>query len=74
MQREFVQGSFSEQPLQCSNCNWQGTGAEAIVIDFYGVTKNREVHCPQCDEPLGLLRQDNNSRGEDAAGTGFRIG
>ena len=73
MAAEFVQNTFNEQPLQCSKCSWRGSGMEAVVIDFYGVAKNKEVHCPECDERLGILRQDNDPPGESATEISFQM-
>lgn len=75
MATEFAQSSFQDQPLQCSNCQWRGVGADAVVIDFYGVTKNKEVHCPECDETLGVVRQDNDPPpGESDTEISFQTG
>ena len=75
MQTEFNSSSFDEQPLQCSKCNWQGTGADGNVISFYGVSDNKEIHCPNCDENLGVVKKDNDPPpGESATDLSFQFG
>ncbi|HUC82427.1 MAG TPA: hypothetical protein VMR70_16090 [Flavisolibacter sp.] len=74
MATEFQQTGFNEQPLQCGKCGWQGTGHDAVVIDFYGVSKNKEVHCPDCDERLGLVRNGGGPPGESATELSFQTG
>ncbi|HYO20883.1 MAG TPA: hypothetical protein VER36_00670 [Flavisolibacter sp.] len=75
MQTDFSAGNFDEQILRCSKCNWQGKGGDATVIDFYGVTANKEVHCPNCDERLGTVKKDNDPPpGESATDLSFQFG
>lgn len=74
MATEFLQTGFDEQPLRCGNCGWRGAGADAVLIDFYGVTKNKEVHCPQCDERLGIVKGTDAPPGESATDISFQMG
>lgn len=55
---EYSSTTFEEQDLHCANCNWQGKGYNAVVIDFFGVTKSKEVHCPECDKTIGIVTTD----------------
>ena len=57
MATEFWDANFDEQNISCDNCQWQGTGSDAIVIDFYGVVSDKEIHCPNCDRRLGILKK-----------------
>jgi hypothetical protein len=34
-----------------------GTGDTATVIDFYGVVSDKEIHCPECDPRIGILKE-----------------
>jgi len=52
----FRDAGFEEEPVSCPVCNWRGSGDEAVVIDFYGVSKTQEVRCPECDNIIGGLR------------------
>ena len=56
----FDRRSFGDQPLECPKCGWKGTGAEAHVADFYGIGKFSQVSCPECQEYLGNLSNDNS--------------
>jgi hypothetical protein len=60
----FNQKDFDSQSLSCSNCGWQGTGAEAKLIDFYGYGKSQQVNCPRCDNNLGSLPKTGATEGE----------
>lgn len=59
--------------LNCSNCDWSGTGDRAIIIDFYGLTEVKEVHCPECDTQIAALKDDENG-GESADPISFQLG
>jgi len=74
MDRTFDQASLDEQDLRCDHCNWSGKGSGAIVIDLYGVVSDKEVHCPQCDERLGILKKEDSPPGESANDLSFQLG
>ena len=74
MQAEYNASTFQEQNLHCDNCNWTGKGADAVIIDFYGVVKDKEIHCPECDRTLGILKSDDHSPGESASDLSFQLG
>lgn len=46
---------YEEQDLKCDDCPWEGKGADAILIDFYGVSDVQELHCPNCDAILAII-------------------
>ena len=47
---------FEDQDLSCSNCGWNGKGKDAVIVDLFGVSKNQEVHCPNCDHYIAELQ------------------
>lgn len=65
---------FYEEKLTCPQCNWNGRGDEAILIDLYGLTNTREVRCPNCDALLGILPVEKNNLGDSGDQLGFQIG
>jgi hypothetical protein len=72
--RVFDPSTFYTEQLTCSHCNWQGRGDEAIIIDLYNLTKNKEVRCPNCDTLLGILPVEPNNLGDSGDQLGFQIG
>jgi len=74
MATEFHENSFDEQSIHCTKCNWTGKGSDAIVIDFYGVVPDKEVHCPKCDRRLGVLKKGPQPPGESANDLSFQLG
>ena len=45
------------------------------MIDFYGVADSKEVHCPECDEKIAILRKDgDDTPGESAYDLSFQLG
>jgi len=68
----FDQRTFDDHPLTCPKCGWRGVGSDAIVVDFYGIGKFKEVTCPNCDEYLGNLSRENSS-GEGSSPADFGI-
>lgn len=69
----YLNTDFYEQPFHCSNCSWKGEGKDTNIIDFYGVTEVKEIHCPNCDNTLGGLKDDDKG-GESADPFSFQIG
>ena len=74
MQRVFDETNFDQQTLRCDECKWQGKGFEAVVIDLYGVVKDKDVHCPTCDAKLGTLKTTGHTPGESASDLSFQLG
>lgn len=70
----YNERDFFKQPIWCGNCHWKGEGSDANVIDFYGVTKSKEVHCPACDETIAMLEKEGGAPGESATDLSFQIG
>jgi len=56
----YDQRTFDDEPLKCPHCGWNGTGSEAHVASFYGLSKFKEVLCPNCNEYLGNLSRDHS--------------
>lgn len=72
---EYSATNFEEQSLSCPKCGWKGTGYDAVVIDFFGVTKSKEVHCPQCDTTIAIVTNDKgDAPGESATDLSFQTG
>ena len=71
---EFNDKNFEEQAVSCPKCHWKGTGADAIIIDFYGVVPDKEVHCPKCDTRLGILKKSDTPPGESATDLSIQLG
>ena len=55
---EYRDSNYEDKVLQCSNCSWKGKAADAILIDFFGVSKNKELHCPNCDTTIAIITTD----------------
>ncbi|MBD0284625.1 MAG: hypothetical protein ICV51_04340 [Flavisolibacter sp.] len=70
----FNERDFDNQPLNCPRCHWKGNGSEAVIIDFYGITKMKEAHCPNCDANLARVKRENANRGESPDSVGYQIG
>ncbi len=58
----FEQRSFDDETLHCPHCGWVGPGSDAHVAGFYGLSKFKEVQCPDCNEYLGNLSRDRSTR------------
>lgn len=66
--------NFREQTITCPNCGWSGKGADVHIIDLYGLSKMKEVHCPDCDYSLGSLNEDSGPPGESPDPLSYQIG
>jgi hypothetical protein len=65
MKEVFPERDFDEMEVICPNCGWSGVGSDTIIIDLYGLSKIREVHCPSCDTYIaGLFRENTRSNPE----------
>jgi DNA-directed RNA polymerase subunit RPC12/RpoP len=72
---EYNDKTFEEQDLHCPNCQWKGKGYDSVVIDFFGVSKNKEVHCPNCDETIAIVtKEEGGTPGESANDLSFQLG
>jgi hypothetical protein len=56
----YDQQTFDDESLTCPHCGWTGTGLEAHIAGFYGLSKFKEVLCPRCNEYLGNLSRDRS--------------
>ena len=52
--------TFDDERITCPHCGWDGTGAQAHVAGFYGLSKFKEVLCPNCSEYLGNLSREHS--------------
>jgi hypothetical protein len=55
---------FPSQLITCPNCGWQGAGSDTIIIDLYGIGDVRQVNCPNCDNFLGSLPREAETKPE----------
>jgi hypothetical protein len=58
MKEVFSARDFDELTITCPNCGWYGLGADTNIIDLYGLTKLKEVHCPACDNYIAGLERE----------------
>lgn len=70
----FYEESFNDEPITCPNCGWKGTGADTHIVDFYGVVRAREVHCPNCDNKLGDIKENKTAQGNSGDELSNQIG
>jgi hypothetical protein len=59
--RVYSEREFENESLQCPRCGWSGKGEDAHVVDFYGISRVMEAHCPGCDKQLGNIRRPERS-------------
>lgn len=72
---EYNENDFEEQHFFCPNCQWKGEGYDVVIIDFFGVSKSKEVHCPNCDTTIAIItKAENGDAGESAAGFSVQTG
>jgi DNA-directed RNA polymerase subunit RPC12/RpoP len=60
MKKVFDEMDYESQPLACENCGWKNTAGDANLIDFYGISSVKELHCPQCDNTIGIIKSKND--------------
>jgi hypothetical protein len=60
MHRIFSPADLTEGAIQCSKCNWKGSGEEAEQ-EFLFLTDALELYCPDCDNYFGFINQDEES-------------
>jgi hypothetical protein len=73
MREVFEDVSFDNEDMHCPSCGWHGKGDETRIIDFYGVSSNREVHCPNCDSYLGVVKKSRGPGGGTAGPVSFQF-
>lgn len=47
---------YIDEDLVCEKCGWAGKASDANLIDFYGVSKIKELHCPNCDTIVATIK------------------
>lgn len=47
---------YLDEDLVCEKCGWAGKASDANLIDFYGISDTKELHCPNCDTIVGTLQ------------------
>ncbi len=70
----FRDNEFDEKALTCTKCGWNGQGHEAVVLGFYGVSDNKEVLCPQCDNKIAIVQKGERPSGESASDLSYQFG
>lgn len=73
MREVFDDVSFDNEDMSCPGCGWNGKGTDTHIIDFYGVSANKEVHCPNCDSYLGVVKKSDTPRGGTAGPVSFQF-
>jgi hypothetical protein len=48
--------NYIDEDLVCEKCGWTGKASESNLIDFYGVSDVKELHCPNCDNVVATLQ------------------
>ena len=72
--RVYSEREFESTSLQCPRCGWSGKGDEVHVVDFYGISRVMEAHCPGCDKQLGNIRRpDPSGRSSPGGPESFEI-
>lgn len=56
MAKTLIPQDYEEQDLSCEECGWKGKGEDANLIDFYGLSNVKELHCPNCDAMVATLK------------------
>ena len=64
MRKVFSEMDYESQPVVCENCGWKDQAGNANLIDFYGVSATKEIHCPQCDNTIAIIHSDSNRSNE----------
>ena len=60
MQKVYNERGFDDEIIKCGRCGWEGSGYDVNIIDLYGLSKVKEVHCPSCDSYLGGVQNADN--------------
>ena len=60
MQKVYNERGFDDEIIKCGRCGWEGIGYDVNIIDLYGLSKVKEVHCPSCDSYLGGVQNADN--------------
>ena len=60
MQKVYNERGFDDEIIKCGRCGWEGSGYDVNIIDLYGLSKVKEIHCPNCDSYLGGVQNADN--------------
>ena len=60
MQKVYNERGFDDEVMSCGRCGWEGSGYDVNIIDLYGLSKVKEIHCPRCDSYLGGVQNADN--------------
>ena len=60
MQKVYNERGFDDEVMSCGRCGWEGSGYDVNIIDLYGLSKVKEIHCPRCDSYLGGVQNSDN--------------
>ena len=60
MQKVYNERGFDDEIIKCGRCGWEGSGYDVNIIDLYGLSKVKEIHCPSCDSYLGGVQNADN--------------
>jgi hypothetical protein len=60
MQKVYNERGFDEEVINCGRCGWEGNGYDVNIVDLYGLSRIKEIHCPNCDSYLGGVQNAEN--------------
>ncbi len=60
MQKVYNERGFDDEVISCNRCGWEGSGYDVNIVDLYGLTRIKEIHCPRCDSYLGGVQNADN--------------
>lgn len=60
MQKVYNERGFDDEIIRCGRCGWEGSGYDVNIVDLYGISKVKEIHCPSCDSYLGGVQNADN--------------
>ena len=60
MQKVYNERGFDDEVISCGRCGWEGSGYDVNIVDLYGLSKIKEIHCPTCDSYLGGVQNADN--------------
>ena len=60
MQKVYNERGFDDEVINCGRCGWEGSGYDVNIVDLYGLSKIKEIHCPNCDSYLGGVQNADN--------------
>ncbi len=70
----YSERDYEEQSFNCPKCGWTGKGEETHIIDFYGISRVMEAHCPGCDKLIANITRQERGRSGPGGPSSFHIG